>query len=134
MTAVPAAAPMPPRNALRRISQTQWIVISMVLGIVIGYLFPDKPEGVGGFEASDLQVLSTVFLRMIKSLIVPLLFGTLVVGIAGHGDDMKRVGKLAFRSILYFEVVTTLALVVGLLAVNIVKPGRGVNPAAASAE
>ena len=69
-----------------------------------------------------------------KSLIVPLLFGTLVVGIAGHGDDMKRVGKLAFRSILYFEIVTTLALVVGLLAVNIVKPGRGVNIASASAE
>ena len=77
---------------------------------------------------------ATIFLRMIKSLIVPLLFATLVVGIAGHGDDMKRVGKLAFRSIIYFEVVTTLALVVGLLAVNIVKPGVGVNLAAATAE
>jgi proton glutamate symport protein len=129
-----AAAPTPPRSGLRRISQTQWIVISMVVGVAIGYLFPDRPEGVAGFEASDLQVLSNVFLRMIKSLIVPLLFGTLVVGIAGHGDDMKRVGKLAFRSILYFEIVTTLALVVGLLAVNIVKPGRGVNISAASSE
>ena len=58
---------------------------------------------------------------MIKSLIVPLIFATLVVGIAGHGDDMKRVGRLAFSSILYFEVVTTLALLVGLLAVNIVQ-------------
>ena len=66
---------------------------------------------------------SSVFLRMIKSLIVPLLFSTLVVGIAGHGDDMKQVGRLAFRSILYFEVVTTLALAIGLLAVNVVKPG-----------
>jgi proton glutamate symport protein len=129
----PAAAPTPPRSGLRRITQTQWIVISMVLGILIGYLFPDRPEGTPGFQASDLQVLSTVFLRMIKSLIVPLLFATLVVGIAGHGDDMKRVGKLAFRSIVYFEIVTTLALVVGLLAVNIVKPGRGVNLAAATA-
>ena len=135
MTAVTTAeAPPPPRSGLGRISQTQWIVISMVLGILIGYLFPDKPEGVGGFEASDLQILSTVFLRMIKSLIVPLLFATLVVGIAGHGDDMKRVGKLAFRSIVYFEIVTTLALVVGLLAVNIVKPGRGVNLAAATSD
>ena len=71
---------------------------------------------------------------MIKSLIVPLIFGTLVVGIAGHGDDMKRVGKLAFRSIVYFEIVTTLALVVGLLAVNIVKPGGGVSLAAATAD
>ena len=106
----------------------------MVAGVAVGYLFPDHPAGVTGFQATDLQVLSTVFLRMIKSLIVPLLFGTLVVGIAGHGDDMKRVGKLAFRSIVYFEVVTTLALVVGLLAVNIVKPGVGVNLASASTD
>src|SRR3954464_13824718 len=129
-----SAAPTPPRSGLRRISQTQWIVISMVVGVLIGYLFPDRPEGVAGFEASDLQVLSNVFLRMIKSLIVPLLFGTLVVGIAGHGDDMKRVGKLAFRSILYFEVITTLALAVGLITVNLVKPGRGVDLGAASSK
>jgi len=128
------AAPSPRRPFYRRITQTQWIVIAMVGGVLIGHFFPELPAGQGGFEASDLAVLSNVFLRMIKSLIVPLLFGTLVVGIAGHGDDMKRVGKLAFRSILYFEVVTTLALAVGLLAVNIVKPGRGVNLSAASAE
>ena len=132
--AVLAAAPTPPRSGLGRITQTQWIVIAMVVGVAVGHFFPDLPAGASGFQASDLQVLSTVFLRMIKSLIVPLLFGTLVVGIAGHGDDMKRVGKLALRSIVYFEIVTTLALVVGLLAVNIVKPGRGVNIAAASAE
>jgi proton glutamate symport protein len=64
---------------------------------------------------------------MIKSLIAPLLFATLVVGIAGHGDDMKRVGKLAFRSIVYFEIVTTLALAVGLITVNLVRPGEGVG-------
>lgn len=132
--ALPAAAPTPPRTGLRRISQTQQIVVAMVVGVAVGYLFPDHPAGVTGFQATDLQVLSTVFLRMIKSLIVPLLFGTLVVGIAGHGDDMKRVGKLAFRSIVYFEVVTTLALVVGLLAVNIVKPGVGVNLSSASTD
>ena len=115
--ATPSTAPTPPplRTGLGRISQTQWIIISMVLGILVGYLFPDRPEGTGGFQASDLAFLGNIFLRMIKSLIVPLLFATLVVGIAGHGDDMKRVGKLAFRSILYFEIVTTLALVVGLL-------------------
>jgi proton glutamate symport protein len=128
------AAPTPPRTGLGRITQTQWIVVAMIAGVAIGHFFPELPDGSHGFEASDLQVFSNVFLRMIKSLIVPLLFGTLVVGIAGHGDDMKRVGTLAFRSILYFEVVTTLALVVGLLAVNIVKPGRGVNLTAASAE
>ena len=112
---------------------TQWIVISMVLGVLLGYLFPG-PADAKGFQAADLQILSTIFLRMIKSLIVPLLFATLVVGIAGHGDDMKRVGKLALRSIIYFEVVTTLALAVGLIAVNVIKPGVGVNITAASAE
>ena len=126
--------PTPSPSGLGRISQTQWIVISMVVGVALGYVFPDRAAGQGGFQASDLRVLSTIFLRMIKSLIVPLLFSTLVVGIAGHGDDMKRVGKLAFRSIVYFELVTTLALVVGLLAVNLVKPGVGVNITSASAE
>jgi len=115
---------MMPFVGLRRISQTQWVVVSMLVGAAVGYLFPDRPA-TNGFHATDLQVLSSVFLRMIRSLIVPLLFATLVVGIAGHGDDMKRVGKLALRSIFYFEVVTTVALLVGLLAVNIVKPGVG---------
>ena len=85
----------------------------------LGWAFPEAARSDhGGWAATDLNVLSSVFLRMIKSLIVPLLFATLVVGIAGHGDDMKRVGRLAFRSIIYFEIVTTLALAVGLLAVN----------------
>jgi proton glutamate symport protein len=105
----------------------------MIVGVAVGYVFPDGPSS-SGFHATDLQVLSSVFLRMIKSLIVPLLFATLVVGIAGHGDDMKRVGKLALRSIIYFEVVTTIALLVGLLAVNLVKPGLGVNLVAATVD
>ena len=134
MPAVATPAAPSPLTGLRRITQTQWIVISMVLGVAAGYLFPDHPAGQGGFQASDLQVLSSIFLRMIKSLIVLLLASTLIVGIAGHGDDMKRVGKLAFRSLVYFEIVTTLALVVGLVAVNFVKPGRGVNLASASVE
>jgi proton glutamate symport protein len=105
----------------------------MIVGVAVGFAFPDGP-GTKAFHATDLQVLSTVFLRMIKSLIAPLLFATLVVGIAGHGDDMKRIGKLALRSIFYFEIATTLALIVGLLAVNIVKPGLGVNLGAATAD
>src|SRR5436190_952997 len=124
----------PPPRGLRRVTQTRWIVIAMVAGIALGYVFPDLPADQKGFQASDLRVLSTIFLRMIKSLIVPLLFSTLVVGIAGHGDDMKRVGRLAFRRLVYFEIVTTLALVVGLLAVNLVKPGAGVNLSTATAE
>jgi proton glutamate symport protein len=125
----------PRKSFLRRITLSQWIVIAMVAGIALGWGFPDAERELhGGWAASDLNVLSSVFLRMIKSLIVPLLFATLVVGIAGHGDDMKRVGRLAMRSIIYFEVVTTLALAVGLLAVNLVKPGRGVDLGAASAK
>src|SRR5438874_507106 len=124
-----------PKGFFRRITLSQWIVVAMVLGIFIGWLFPEAARADhGGWAATDLNVLSSVFLRMIKSLIVPLLFSTLVVGIAGHGDDMKRIGRLAFRSILYFEVVTTLALAVGLIAVNLVKPGRGIDLGAASAK
>ncbi|MGZ8833827.1 MAG: dicarboxylate/amino acid:cation symporter [Thermoanaerobaculia bacterium] len=106
-------------QSLRRISLTKWILIAMVIGVFVGWIWPEV--GV------SMKPLSTVFLRMIKSIIVPIIFGTLVVGIAGHGDDMKRVGRLALKSIIYFEVVTTLALFIGLAAVNIVRPGDGVN-------
>jgi proton glutamate symport protein len=103
---------------LRRRTLTQWILFGMVLGTLLGWAAPDA--------ALTLRPLATVFLRMIKSIIVPLVFGTLVVGIAGHGDDLKRVGRLALKSIVYFEVVTTLALAVGLVMVNLVRPGAGV--------
>jgi proton glutamate symport protein len=115
-----------PRRPWPRLSATHWIVVAMVAGVAIGYCFPDGPNA-GRFRASDLEVLSTLFLRMVKLLLAPLIFATIVVGIAGHGNDMKRVGKLALRSIAYFEVVTTLALVVGLAIANIVKPGLGVH-------
>lgn len=104
---------------LGRISLTQWIVVAMIVGTVWGALAPDS--------AQKLAPFSSIFLRMIRSIIAPLIFGTLVIGIAGHGDDMKRVGRLAFKSILYFEIVTTLALFVGLSVVNIAKPGVGVS-------
>jgi len=130
-----AGTTTPPASGLRRISLSQWILISMILGIALGALFPESARDAhGGWAAADLNILSSIFLRMIKSLIVPLLFSTLVVGIAGHGDDMKRVGRLAFRSIVYFEIVTTLALAVGLIAVNLVKPGKGIDLGTASAK
>src|SRR5690349_20853836 len=107
----------------------------MVIGIAVGYMFPESERAIHrGWAAPDLKILSTIFLRMIKSLIVPLIFSTLVVGIAGHGDDLKKVGRLALRSIIYFEIVTTLALAIGLIAVNITKPGVGVDLGTASAE
>jgi len=135
--AAAAAVPTTPKSWWRRISLTQWILVSMVLGIIIGVVFPESArtdEGIHSFAGTDLSILSTVFLRMIKSLIVPLIFSTLVVGIAGHGDDMKKVGKLALRSIVYFEIVTTLALVIGLAAVNLARPGDGIDLGLASAK
>jgi proton glutamate symport protein len=90
----------------------------MGVGVLVGWLAPEASQ--------SLRPFSVAFLRMIKAIIVPIIFATLVVGIAGHGDDMKRVGRLALKSILYFEVVTTLALFIGLVAVHITKPGVGV--------
>src|SRR5262245_27055601 len=131
----PPADSEAPKSFLRRVTLSQWIVVSMVVGIALGWAFPEAARADHrGWAATDLNLLSSIFLRMIKSLIVPLLFATLVVGIAGHGDDMKKVGRLAFRSILYFEVVTTLALAVGLIAVNVIKPGKGVDLGAASVQ
>lgn len=103
---------------LRRRTLTQWILAGMVGGAVLGWLAPEL--------SVKLQPASTLFLRMIKSIIVPLIFATLVGGVAGHGDDLRKVGRLALRAIIYFEIVTTLALVVGLVAVNLVRPGVGV--------
>ncbi|MDB4950608.1 MAG: sodium:dicarboxylate symporter [Gemmatimonadetes bacterium] len=123
-------------NPFRRVSLTQWILIAMVVGVTVGALFPATDEP-GRFAATQLKPLSTIFLRMIKSVIVPIIFSTLVIGIAGHGDDMKRVGRLALKSIIYFEVITTVALFIGLGAVNLIKPGVGVQlaaPAAAAQE
>src|SRR4051812_26283362 len=127
------AATMPAKKFLG-LSMSQWILVSMVIGILVGWMFPEADRATKGWAATDLNILASIFLRMIKLLIVPLLFSTLVVGIAGHGDDMKKVGRLALRSIIYFEVITTLALVVGLAAVNIVKPGRGIDVMSGSAE
>src|SRR3954462_9261926 len=105
-------------RGLRRISLTSWIMISMVVGVLIGTWAPAF--------AVTLKPISSVFLRMIKSIIAPLIFATLLVGTAAHGDDMKRVGRLALKSIIYFEIVATIALVVGLAAVNLARPGVGV--------
>ena len=104
---------------LRKISLTWWIIIGTVTGILIGWLFPE-------FGAS-LKPWSNVFLRMIKSVVGPIIFATLVIGIAGHGDDLKRIGRLALKSISYFWLMTTVALAIGLIAVNITKPGVGVK-------
>ena len=116
---------------MRRLTLTHWILIGTLAGALIGYL--DHTVWLETDGAEGLKPLSTIFIRMIKSIVAPLIFSSLVVGIAGHGDDLKQVGRLAFRSIVYFEVVTTVALLVGLAAVHIGKPGVGVALTAASA-
>ncbi|KAF9947142.1 hypothetical protein BGZ70_002854, partial [Mortierella alpina] len=98
---------------------TIWIIIGMAIGIVVGRLAPEFAVKIGP--------LGTVFIRMIQCIVGPLIFTTLVIGIAGHGDDLVRIGRLALKSIVYFEVVTTLALIFGLIAVNVAKPGAGAN-------
>jgi proton glutamate symport protein len=103
--------------AFHKRSLTTWILVCMVAGAEFGY---DVPE-----IAKKLQVFSDIFLRMIKTIIAPLLFSTLVVGIAGHAD-IKQIGRMGWKSLLYFEIVSTLALFIGLLAINIGKAGVGV--------
>ena len=104
--------------AFKRRSLTTWIIVSMLIGAGIGYDFP--AVGV------SLRLLSQVFLRLIKTIIAPLLFSTLVVGIAGH-HDLKQVGRMGVKSLVYFEVVTTLALLIGLAAINISQAGKGIT-------
>jgi proton glutamate symport protein len=102
--------------AFKRRSLTVWILISIVAGAEFGF---DCPE-----IAKNMQFLSDIFLRLIKTIIAPLLFATLVNGIAGH-NDLKLIGRLGWKSILYFEVVSTLALLIGLFAINNSKAGEG---------
>lgn len=98
-------------------SLTTWILVSMVVGIEIGLDFP--------VFSQNLKVLSQIFLRLVKTVIAPILFATLVVGIAGH-SSLKQVGRMGWKSILYFEVVTTIALAIGLIAINVSGAGKGI--------
>ena len=99
-------------------SLTTWILISMIVGVEFGHDLPDV--------AVKLQVVSLIFLRLIKTIIAPLLFATLVVGIAGH-SNLRQVGRIGWKSLVYFEIVSTIALFIGLLAINITRAGAGIK-------
>jgi proton glutamate symport protein len=110
--------------AWMRRSLTTWIFAGMLAGGLIGHDFPQT--------AANLQVLSAIFLRLIKTIVAPLIFSTLVVGIAGH-SNLKQVGRMGIKALIYFELVTTAALFIGLGAINLSQAGAGiVQPAGAA--
>jgi proton glutamate symport protein len=112
---------------LKRTTLSQWILVAMVMGLLLGLFLPAI--------SVHLNPLSrTIFMRLIKSLIAPLLFSTLVVGIAGHCEDLRQMGRLAVKAFVYFEVVTTIALFIGLGAVNLARPGVGIDTTKTGAE
>jgi len=134
MVALPAAVPLAVRwlflaalafYAAQRRSLTFWIVVSMFIGAEVGHDFP--------VAGQNLKVLSDVFLRLVKTIIAPLVFATLVVGIAGHAN-LKQVGKMGVKALVYFEIVTTFALFIGLAAINLTKAGVGVSNAGMETE
>ena len=104
--------------AARRKSLTVWILVAMVVGAEIGHDFPDA--------AVSLRVFSQIFLRLIRTIVAPLIFATLVVGIAGH-SNLRQVGRMGVKALIYFEVVTTLALIIGWAAITLTRAGVGVS-------
>ena len=104
--------------AARQRSLTGWILVSMVVGAEIGHDFPQV--------AVSLRVISQIFLRLIRTIVAPLLFATLVVGIAGH-SNLRQVGRMGVKALVYFEIVTTLALFIGWAAITISRAGVGIT-------
>ena len=102
----------------RRGSLTAWILVSMVIGAEVGHDFPEV--------AVSLRILSQIFLRLIRTIVAPLLFATLVVGIAGH-SNLRQVGRMGVKALVYFEIVTTIALFIGWAAINISRAGEGIS-------
>src|SRR5437660_5211817 len=94
------------------------VIVAIAIGVLLGYFAPQTGEA--------MKPLGDGFIKLIKMIIAPIIFCTVVVGIAGM-EDMKRVGKTGGLALMYFEIVSTIALIVGLVIVNVVQPGAGMN-------
>src|SRR5437868_13050570 len=116
---------MPSTRRWYRLSLTAQIMIGLVVGVLIGWLRPEW--------GNKVYFLRDIFLNLIKSIIGPLVFSTLVVGIAG-GGDLRKVGRMGVKALIYFEVVTTAALFIGLAVVNLTRPGARVPLVAGASE
>src|SRR5882724_2765210 len=103
---------------IRRRSLTYWILFATLVGLEVGLDWPEF--------AARLKILSDIFLRLIKVIVAPLILGTLITGVAGHGD-VRKVGRIGWKSLLYFEVITTIAIVVGVASINITRAGEGIT-------
>src|SRR5437868_11681379 len=120
-----ASTAQPARRRWYRPSLTMQIMIGLVVGGLVGWLRPDWGNAV--------YFLRDIFINLIKSIIAPLVFSTIVVGIAGAGA-LRKVGRMGLKALVYFEIVTTAALVIGLAVVNFMKPGAGVTLAASNTD
>ncbi len=127
----PAVPDADPRRR-RRLTLTRQILVGLALGCLLGWWLNGRSASTQAAWNPWLELLRDIFLHLIKLMIAPLVFGSVVQGIAGTGD-MKKVGRIGAKTLLYFEIVTTAALVVGLAVVNLVGPGRGVRFAAEAA-
>jgi aerobic C4-dicarboxylate transport protein len=103
-----------------------WVLLGILLGGVLGAIYPDAGAAPDAFKASSLKPLGDAFIALVKMLISPVIFLTVVLGIAGM-SDLKKVGRVGAKALLYFEVVSTFALALGLIVMDIVKPGKGFN-------
>src|SRR5262249_17760097 len=110
-----------------------WVLVGMVLGVAFGYFVPEnKPLEFVLFgsnlhlAATDMKPLSDAFIRLIRMMIAPIIFTTVVTGIAGMGN-LKRLGRIGLKAFIYFEVMTTLALIIGWIVAAVFRPGEGMN-------